>query len=132
MLKMEWNKEKSAMVLLTKIKEVSITNYFTSGPYTVKGWYNKENAFVFGDYLTLDEARAFVSTLRLKMKMAWNRHKTAAVVLNRVKEYTINQNLDKNYDVRGWFNKENNFLFGDDFETLPMAQRFLDDINSRI
>lgn len=65
-------------------------------------------------------------------KMAWNRSQTSMVVLNKIKEYTITENINnKKFSVRGWFNKENSFLFGDDFETLPIAQLFLLDLNKK-
>lgn len=130
-LKMEWNRDKTSMVLLSKIKEVTIT-VTASGQYKVQGWYNKENAFTFGsDFNTLNQAQKYVGELKKKMRMGWNRKQTAAVVLNRLKEYTVQENAEGKFTVRGWFNKENSFLFGDDFETLTMAQTFLNDINDR-
>ena len=63
------------------------------------------------------------------IKVAWNRKKTASVVLSKVKEFNVDQNnFNEKYNVKGWFNKENFFSFGNDFETLPQAQKFLDDI----
>ena len=67
------------------------------------------------------------------MKIAWNRKKMASVMLIKIKEFTISQNIqDKKYSVRGWFNKENHFLFGDDFETIEEAQEFLEDIHKKM
>jgi hypothetical protein len=66
-------------------------------------------------------------------KMFWNREKTKSVVISKIKEFTICQNTYNNkYSVRGWYNKENFFVFGDDFETLPQAQKFLEDIHARM
>ena len=67
------------------------------------------------------------------MKIAWNRKKMASVMLIKIREFTIAQNIqDKKYSVRGWFNKENFFLFGDDFETIEVAQEFLEDIHKKM
>lgn len=69
----------------------------------------------------------------MSMKVAWNRKETASVVLAKIKEFTINQNTyDEKFNVRGWFNKENYFTFGDDFETLPVAQMFLNNIHNKM
>jgi predicted Zn-dependent protease len=69
----------------------------------------------------------------MTMKVAWNRSETASVVLAKVKEFTITENIhDKKYSVRGWYNKENYFSFGDDFETLPIAQIFLNNIHNKL
>ena len=64
--------------------------------------------------------------------LVWNRNKTNMVVLSKIKEFKIiPNNFDNKYSIRGFFNKENSFLFGDDFETLPIAQQFLTDINRK-
>lgn len=69
----------------------------------------------------------------MSMKAAWNRKKTSSVVLSKVKEFTISQNsFNEKYSVKGWFNKDNYFSFGDDFETLPMAQKFLEEIHIKM
>jgi hypothetical protein len=66
-------------------------------------------------------------------RVAWNKDKTASVVLSKVKEFTIQQNIrDQFFNVRGWYNKENYFSFGDNFETLAMAQQFLDAIHIKM
>lgn len=67
------------------------------------------------------------------IKVAWNRTKTASVVLAKIKEFTITPN-DKETKFRawGWYNQENHFSFGDDFDTLPQAQKFLDDIFAKM
>jgi hypothetical protein len=67
------------------------------------------------------------------LKVAWNRKKLNSVVLSKVKEFSITENThDHMYSVRGWYNKENAFLFGDDFVTIPEAQKFLDDIHHKM
>ncbi len=67
------------------------------------------------------------------MRIAWNRKKMASVMLIKIKEFTITQNTrDKKYSIKGWFNKENCFLFGDDFETIEIAQEFLEDIHKKM
>jgi hypothetical protein len=69
------------------------------------------------------------------IKVAWNRHMTASVVLSKVKEFTIEQNYRDSNDrwtVRGWYNENNHFLFGDDFESLAAAQFFLNGIYDRM
>jgi hypothetical protein len=69
----------------------------------------------------------------MSLKTAWNRTQTASVVLSKVKEFTISQNTrDNKYNVRGWYNKENYFSFGDDFETLTIAQAFLNTIHNKL
>lgn len=67
------------------------------------------------------------------MKTAWNRERTASVVLAKIKEFTITQNnFDPKYSVKGWYNKDNYFSFGGDFETLPIARKFLEDIHIKM
>jgi hypothetical protein len=68
------------------------------------------------------------------LKVAWNRDKSASVVLSKMKEYTINistYNSGK-FSVYGWYNAENSFLFGDDFNTREEAQAFLNDIFDKL
>lgn len=65
-------------------------------------------------------------------KVAWNKEKTASVVLSKVKEFTITGNTyNDQYSVRGWYNKENYFHFGD-FVSLPAAQEFLHSIHNKM
>jgi hypothetical protein len=65
----------------------------------------------------------------MSMKVAWNRNKTASVVLSKLKEFTVLQNATGNkFSARGWFNKDNSFVFGDDFDTLTEAQKYLENI----
>ena len=67
------------------------------------------------------------------IKVAWNRKQKASVVLGKLKEFTISENLtNEKYSARGWYNKENSFLFGDDFETEPEARKFLNDIFAKM
>jgi hypothetical protein len=70
---------------------------------------------------------------RMKSTAFWNRHKSASVVLEKLKEFTITGNVhDKNYSVKGWYNETNFFVFGSDFETLPIAQEFLEKIHTAL
>jgi len=58
-------------------------------------------------------------------KVYWNKKRTSSVVLDKIKEYSINQSpISDLYELRGWYNKENSFLFGE-FETEKEAQAFL-------
>lgn len=69
----------------------------------------------------------------MSLKVAWNRKENASVILSKIKEFTITQNtVGDKYTIRGWFNRENSFIFGDDFETLPVAQKFLNNIHNKI
>ena len=63
------------------------------------------------------------------MKVAWNKKHTASVVLSKIKEFTIAQTDEKTWRVCGWYNRENSFLFGDDFLSHREAERFLQDIH---
>jgi hypothetical protein len=68
------------------------------------------------------------------IKAAWNKGKTASVVLSKVKEFTIEDygsNFTERYELRGWYNKENYFVFGQ-FVTLPQAQKFLEEIHIKM
>ena len=131
--KMAWNKQHTSMVVLNKVKEYTLTQN-SNGKWSVRGWYNKENYFLFAeDFETLLEVQEYLAEICKKIKTAWNKERTAMVVLNKIKEYTITDSMtDKlRFTVRGWFNKDNCFVFGD-FLTLPMAQYFLDDLNRRM
>jgi len=67
---------------------------------------------------------------------AWNKYRTKSVVLPKLKEFSIDEVSafvpmypDKIvYQARGWFNKENFFLFGE-FETKAEAEMFLESIH---
>jgi len=70
--------------------------------------------------------------------VAWNKSRTKSVVLSKLKEFTITAKLPQfensetianNFDVRGWFNQENSFLFGE-FYTRGEAEEFLESIHS--
>ena len=72
--------------------------------------------------------------------VAWNKEKTKSVVLSKLKEFTISDRivgLTKpegalsavyDYEVRGWFNQENSFMFGS-FTTNEEAVAFLESIH---
>ena len=59
-----WNKNKTASVVLSKLKEFTITellgSYSETRGYTVRGWYNKDNFFNFGEFPSLEEAKEFL------------------------------------------------------------------------
>jgi hypothetical protein len=65
--KVAWNKERTSSVVLSKLKEFTIgksTHQSLSEPYwTVKGWYNSENAFTFGEFKTEEEAQKFLEQI---------------------------------------------------------------------
>ena len=66
-------------------------------------------------------------------RVAWNKYRTASVVLAKLKEFTItskNVNNVLSWEVRGWYNFENNFLFGE-FETKEEATAFLETIHKK-
>lgn len=62
-----WNKDKSASVVLAKLKEFTITNVEYKGhqnaTWSVRGWYNKENFFEFGTFSSEEEARSFLTDI---------------------------------------------------------------------
>jgi hypothetical protein len=61
-IKVAWNKDKTKSVVLQKLKEFSI-NEITEGWFRVSGWYNKENAFVFGDFPSHKEAETYLQAI---------------------------------------------------------------------
>ena len=67
------------------------------------------------------------------LKVAWNKEQTASVVLAKIKEFTVTQNTqDNKFSVRGWYNRENSFLFGENFVDLAAAQAFLSNIHNKM
>jgi len=62
-------------------------------------------------------------------KVTWNKDHTASVVLDKIKEFTIDENLMGEFRVHGWYNKENFFSFGT-FPTITEAQHFLQNIHN--
>ena len=70
-LKVGWNKDRSASVVLSKIKEFTIPELSGSPNYTgtchVHGWYNKENFFNFGTFNSPMEARKFLQEIHDSM-----------------------------------------------------------------
>lgn len=65
-----------------------------------------------------------------KIKVAWNKNHTKSVVLQKLKEFSINQNtLDNSFRVSGWYNRENAFIFGD-FNTREEAETYLQEIHN--
>jgi hypothetical protein len=67
-----------------------------------------------------------------KPKVAWNKEKTSSVVLSKIKSFTIkdisylSQSSLPIFQVKGWFNDTNSFVFGD-FTSEEEAQKFLDE-----
>ena len=62
-----WNVEKTASVVLSKVKEFTIDRTTYNEKYVVKGWYNKENFFSFGEFVTLPQAQKFLEDIHNKM-----------------------------------------------------------------
>jgi hypothetical protein len=58
-IKVAWNKDMTASVVLAKVKEFTITKD-ENEKYVVRGWYNKLNSFLFGRFETLPQARQFL------------------------------------------------------------------------
>jgi hypothetical protein len=72
-----------------------------------------------------------------KKRVAWNKDRTNSVVLTKLKEFSISEaihpdprsdNKIKKFEVRGWFNLENSFMFGT-FPTRTEAEMFLEAIH---
>ncbi len=63
-----------------------------------------------------------------KPKVAWNKERTASVVLSKLKEFTLLQGPYQ-WILKGWFNKENSFSFGS-FDTKAEAEKFLENIHT--
>lgn len=62
--KTAWNVARTKSVVLVKLKEFSIDEKATgSTGWVVRGWYNKENCFVFGDFPTHKEAEDFLENV---------------------------------------------------------------------
>lgn len=66
----------------------------------------------------------------MKAKVAWNKGRTASVVLSKLKEFTIVKvsEIPTGYAVRGWYNETNYFSFGV-WECEEYAREFLDDLH---
>lgn len=65
-------------------------------------------------------------------KCAWNKDKTKSVVLAKLKEFTITYRQESDsivWLVKGFFNLENSFLFGE-FSSEKEAQDFLESIHN--
>ncbi len=126
---MWWNKNRTATVLLSKIKEISI-NASEDHTFLVKGWYNEHNFFSFGEFTTVEDAQQYVEIIRRRVRMAWNHSKTSAVVLSKIKECQIHPTDNGMWKIQGWFNQFNHFNFGTDFASMEECQNFLDDIQT--
>lgn len=66
-----------------------------------------------------------------KINAAWNKDKTASVVLSKLKEFTIQENAESKWVLRGWYNKDNCFNFGE-FNYQQEAQDYLDEIHKNL
>ena len=68
-IKVAWNRNMTASVVLSKIKEFTITeSEHRDNRFTVRGWYNETNCFVFGDdFEHLIVAQAFLNNIYDKM-----------------------------------------------------------------
>jgi len=69
--KMLWNKYKTASVRASKIREIMLTNFRDHRGkywYVVKGWFNANEAFSFGEFESEDEARAFIEALHKQIE----------------------------------------------------------------
>jgi hypothetical protein len=64
-----------------------------------------------------------------KIKVAWNKDHTKSVVLQKMKEFSINENIDGSFRVSGWYNKDNAFVFGD-FPTREEAEIYLQEVHN--
>ena len=64
-----------------------------------------------------------------KIRVAWNKNHTKSVVLQKLNEFSINENHDNTFRVSGWYNRENAFIFGD-FNTREEAQTYLQEIHN--
>lgn len=65
--KVAWNKDRTKSVVLSKLKEFTITNMeqqsHMAKPWSVRGWFNQENSFSFGQFETEAEARNFLESI---------------------------------------------------------------------
>ena len=64
-------------------------------------------------------------------KVYFNKARTSSVVLDKIKEYTITESImySGKYDLRGWYNKTNNFFFGE-FDSEEEARGYLNKIHN--
>jgi hypothetical protein len=69
-------------------------------------------------------------TMSIKSKSAWNVNRTKSVVLVKLKEFSINED-NSQWVVRGWYNRENCFIFGS-FITHKEAENFLETIHNML
>ena len=60
-IKVVWNKDCTRSVVLQKMKEFSIEEF--NNKFLVKGWYNKDNCFLFGDFGTREEAEIYLGEI---------------------------------------------------------------------
>ena len=72
--KMLWNKERDASVKASKVREITISpemrSAFDSGKthVEVRGWFNKNEDFIFGWFDTKEEATLFVEALHSQIE----------------------------------------------------------------
>lgn len=68
---MLWNNTNTACVRASKIREISIRTTNTildKEVVTVKGWYNKDEFFYFGDFVGQEKAKKFVEEINRKIE----------------------------------------------------------------
>jgi len=65
--KMLWNRNRTASVRASKIREITVTETRMlnqdKGVYVVRGWYNHNECFTFGEWTTRSGANRWVNTL---------------------------------------------------------------------
>jgi hypothetical protein len=65
-----------------------------------------------------------------RIKMAWNKTKTASVMLSKIKEFTIAP-AGEQFRLLAWYNQENSFNLGY-FKDEKEAQDFLENIHKNM
>jgi len=65
--KMLWNRDRTASVRASKIREITVTQTRLlnqdKAVYVVRGWYNHNECFTFGEFLTKSGANRCVNRL---------------------------------------------------------------------
>jgi predicted Zn-dependent protease len=130
--KVIWNKGKTASVVLSKLKEFTISENY-DGKFLLRGWFNENNYFSFGEFEDFQEAKNFaLENICKHVKIAWNVEGNKCVVLSKLKEFTISPQeyqRDMGYAVRGWYNQVNKFSFGT-FPSKEEAEAFLEKLHT--
>jgi len=69
--KMLWNIYKTASVKASKIREITLStvpDHRGKFWWCVKGWFNKDEYFSFGDFDSEEEARGFIEELHRQIE----------------------------------------------------------------